>query len=190
MWQARKVWMYDTVTHIHAVHCCVLSFCCWFFLWIQIIYNECYNKVCAVIWFLLPKSNIAEVIHSQLHKIYCANIMNVSRVRQLVTFKEVRTNIHYNKFSFWLSMVIDGLVEKWMHKIMKIYDKWSCSFKLHVLKFHNISDGIVTEKWNYKKLWTRWVHKMLTDIHEEQWWKQNKHFFSGWKMIERNFSLT
>ncbi|GBM53376.1 hypothetical protein AVEN_81927-1 [Araneus ventricosus] len=82
-------------------------------------------------------------------------------------FNDGRTNVHDEAWSGRHSVVNDGLVAKVNEKIRE-----NRRFTIRMLcdEFPQISKTvlheIVTNRLNYRKLCSRWVSKMLTDVHK------------------------
>ncbi|GBN73622.1 hypothetical protein AVEN_229249-1 [Araneus ventricosus] len=107
-------------------------------------------------------------IHRQLVEIYGENVMTDGMVRKWVQqFNDECTNVHDEAQSGRPSVVNDGLVAKVNAKIRE-----NRRFTIRMLcdEFPQISKTllreIVTNHLNYHKLCSRWVPKMLTDIHK------------------------
>ncbi|GBN43428.1 hypothetical protein AVEN_14349-1 [Araneus ventricosus] len=84
-------------------------------------------------------------------------------------FKDGRTNVHDEARSGRSSVVNDGSVPKVNEKIRE-----NSRFTIRMLcdEFPQISKTvlpeIVTNRLNYRKLCSRWVPKMLTDVHQKK----------------------
>ncbi|GBM39399.1 hypothetical protein AVEN_97019-1 [Araneus ventricosus] len=118
--------------------------------------------------FLNAKNVKPAEIHRQLVEIYGENVMTDGMVRKWVRqFNGGRTNVHDEARSGRPSVVIDGLVAKVNEKIRE--NSW---FTIRMLcdKFQQISKTVlhefVTNRLNYRKLCSRWVPKMPTDVHK------------------------
>ncbi|GBM53731.1 hypothetical protein AVEN_159538-1 [Araneus ventricosus] len=87
--------------------------------------------------------------------------------KQVRQFTDRRANVHDEAWSGRPSVVNDGLVAKVNEKIRE-----NRRFTIRMLcdEFPQISktvlDEIVTNRLNYCKLCSRWVLKMLTDVHK------------------------
>ncbi|GBN47492.1 hypothetical protein AVEN_8379-1 [Araneus ventricosus] len=122
-------------------------------------------EVRSVIRFLNAKKIKPAEIHRQFVEIYGENDGMVRKwVRQ---FNDGRTNDHDEARSGRASVVNDGLVAKVNEKIRE-----NRRFTIRMLfdEFSQISKTvlheIVTNRLNYRKLRSRWVPKMLTDVHK------------------------
>ncbi|GBM73650.1 hypothetical protein AVEN_195942-1 [Araneus ventricosus] len=125
-------------------------------------------EVHSVIQFLNTKKVKPAEIHRQLVEIYGENEMTDGMVRKWVQqFNGERTNVHDEAWSGRPSVVNDGLVAKVNEKIRE-----NRRFTIRMLfdEFPQISKTvlheIVTNHLNYRKLCSRWVPKMLTDVHK------------------------
>ncbi|GBO43755.1 hypothetical protein AVEN_49598-1 [Araneus ventricosus] len=125
------------------------------------------SEVRSVIRFLKAKKNFDAEIHRQLVGIYGENVMTDGMVRKWVRqFNDGRTNVHDEARSGRPSVVEDGLVANVNEKIRE-----NSRFTIRMLfdEFPQISKTvlheIVTNRLNYRKLCSRWVPKMLTDVH-------------------------
>ncbi|GBL93622.1 hypothetical protein AVEN_25621-1 [Araneus ventricosus] len=125
-------------------------------------------EVRSVIRFLNAKNVKPAEIHRQLVEIYGENAMTDGMVRKWVRqFNDGRTNVHDEARSWRPSVVSDGLVAKVNKKIRE-----NSRFTIRMLcdEFPQISKtvlhGIVINRLNYRKLCSRWVPKMLTDVHK------------------------
>ncbi|GBM11086.1 hypothetical protein AVEN_242975-1 [Araneus ventricosus] len=125
-------------------------------------------EVRSVIRFLNAKKVKPVEIHRQLVEIYGENVMTDGMVRKWVRqFNDGRTNVHDEVRSGRPSVVNDGLVAKLNEKI-----RGNRRFTIGIFfdGFPQISKTvlheIVTNRLNYRKLCSRWVPKMLTDVHE------------------------
>ncbi|GBM80756.1 hypothetical protein AVEN_10622-1 [Araneus ventricosus] len=125
-------------------------------------------EVRSVIRFLNAKNVKPAEIHRQLVEIYGENAMTDGMVRKWVRqFNDGRTNVHGEARSGRLSVVNDGLVAKVNEKIRE-----NRQFTIRMLfdEFPQISKTVLHEivknRLNYRKLCSRWVPKMLTDVHK------------------------
>ncbi|GBO11776.1 hypothetical protein AVEN_272294-1 [Araneus ventricosus] len=125
-------------------------------------------EVRSVIRFSNAKKVKPAEIHRQLVEIYIENVMTDGMVRKWVRqFNDGRTNVHDEARSGRPSVVNDGLVAKVNEKIRE-----NRRFTIRMLfdEFPEISKTvlheIVTNRLNYRKLCSRWVPKMLTDVHK------------------------
>ncbi|GBN00570.1 hypothetical protein AVEN_171351-1 [Araneus ventricosus] len=125
-------------------------------------------EVRSVIWFLIAKKVKPAEIHRQLVEIYGENVMTDGMVRKWVRqFNDGRTNVHDEARSGRPSVVNDGLVAKVNEKIRE-----NRQFTIRTLfdEFPQISKTllheIATNRLNYRKLCSRWVPKMLTDVYK------------------------
>ncbi|GBN01272.1 hypothetical protein AVEN_222629-1 [Araneus ventricosus] len=132
------------------------------------IADPAYCEVRSVIRFLNAKKVKPAEIHPQLVEIYGENVMTDGMVRKWVRqFNDGRTNVHDEARSGLPSVVNDGLVAKVNEKI-----RGNRRFTIRMLfdEFPQISKTIlheiVTNRLNYRKLCSRWVPKMLTDVHK------------------------
>ncbi|GBM02825.1 hypothetical protein AVEN_52008-1 [Araneus ventricosus] len=124
-------------------------------------------EVRSVIRFLNAKKVKPAEIHRQLVEIYGENVMTDGMVRKWVRqFNDGRTNVYDETRSGRPSVVNDGLVEKVNEKMRE-----NSRFTIRMLfdEFPQISKTvlheIVTNRLNCRKLCSRWVRKMLTDVH-------------------------
>ncbi|GBN51813.1 hypothetical protein AVEN_199925-1 [Araneus ventricosus] len=125
-------------------------------------------EVRSVIRFLNAKKAKPAEIHRQLVEIYGENVMTDGMVRKWVQqFNDGCTNVHDEARSGRPSIVNDGLVAKVNEKI-----RGNRRFTIRTLfdEFPQISKTvlheIVTNRLNYRKLCSRWVPKMFTDVHK------------------------
>ncbi|GBM84910.1 hypothetical protein AVEN_23711-1 [Araneus ventricosus] len=125
-------------------------------------------EVRSVIQFLNAKNVKPAEIHRQLVEVYFENVMTDGMVRKWVRqFNDGRTNVHDETHSGRSSVVNDGLVAKVNEKIRE-----NGQFTIRMLcdEFPLISKTvlheIVTNCLNYCKLCSRWVPKMLMDVHK------------------------
>ncbi|GBM61256.1 hypothetical protein AVEN_30558-1 [Araneus ventricosus] len=121
----------------------------------------------SVIRFLNAKNVKPAEIHRQLIEIYGEYAMTDGMVRKWVRqFNDGRTNVHDEARGGRPSVVNDGLVAKVNEKIRE-----NSRFTIRMLcdEIPQISitvlHEIVTNRLNYLKLCSRWVPKMLTDVH-------------------------
>ncbi|GBN33016.1 hypothetical protein AVEN_101090-1 [Araneus ventricosus] len=129
-------------------------------------------EVRSVIRFLNAKNVKPAEIHRQLAEIYGENVITDGMVRKWVRqFNDGHTNVHDEARSgrpsvVWYRDWTDGLVAKVNEKIRE-----NSRFIVRVLfdEFPQISKTvlheIVTNRLNYRKLCSRWVPKMFTDVH-------------------------
>ncbi|GBO25486.1 hypothetical protein AVEN_254918-1 [Araneus ventricosus] len=123
---------------------------------------------CVVVRFLNTKNVKPAEIQRQLVEIYDEDVMTDGMVRKWVRqFNDGRTNVHDEARSGQPSVVNDSLVAKVNEKIRE-----NSRFTIRMLceEFPQISKTvfheIVTNRLNYRKLCSRWVPKMLTDVHK------------------------
>ncbi|GBL75399.1 hypothetical protein AVEN_194591-1 [Araneus ventricosus] len=123
-------------------------------------------EVRSVIRFLNAKKVKPAEIHRQLVESYGENVMTDGMVRKWVRqFNDGRTNVHDEARSGRSSVVND--VVKVNEKIRE-----NRRFTIRMLfdEFPQISKTVllesVTNRLNYRKLCSRWVPKMLTDVHK------------------------
>ncbi|GBM96163.1 hypothetical protein AVEN_23256-1 [Araneus ventricosus] len=126
------------------------------------------SEVRSVTRFLNAKKVKPAEIHRQLVEFYGENVMTDGMVRKWVRqFNDGRTNVHDKARSGRPSVVDDGLVAKVNEKIRE-----NRRFTIRMLfdEFPQISKTvlheIVTNRLNYRKLCSRWVPKILTDVHK------------------------
>ncbi|GBN03054.1 hypothetical protein AVEN_169993-1 [Araneus ventricosus] len=124
-------------------------------------------EVRSVIRFLNSKKVKPAEIHRQLVEIYGENVMTDGMVRKWVRqFNDGCTNVHDEARSGRPSVVNDGLVAKVNEKIR---ENRRLTIRMLFDEFPQISKTIlhqiVTNRLNYRKLCSRWVPKMLTDVH-------------------------
>ncbi|GBM22061.1 hypothetical protein AVEN_137371-1 [Araneus ventricosus] len=125
-------------------------------------------EVRSVIRFLNAKNVKPAEIHRQLLEIYGDNVMTDGMVIKWVRqFNDGRTNVHDEARSGRPSVVNDGLVAKVNEKIR---ENRRLTIRMLFDVFPQISktvlDEIVTNRLNYRKFCSRWVPKMLTDVHK------------------------
>ncbi|GBN15728.1 hypothetical protein AVEN_135083-1 [Araneus ventricosus] len=125
-------------------------------------------EVHSVIRFLNAKKVKPAEIHRQLVEIYGENVMTDGMVRKWVRqFNDGRTNIQDEARSGRPSVVKDGSVAKVNEKIRE-----NRRFTIRMLSDESpqisktVLHEIVTNRLNYHKLCSRWVPKMLTDVHK------------------------
>ncbi|GBN92931.1 hypothetical protein AVEN_242278-1 [Araneus ventricosus] len=125
-------------------------------------------EVRSVIRFLDAKKVKPAEIHRQLVEIYGENVMTDGMVRKWVRqFNDGRTNVHDEARSGRPSVFNDGLVAKVNEKIRE-----NRRFTIRMLfdEFPQISKivlhEIVRNRLNYLKLCSRWLPKMLADVHK------------------------
>ncbi|GBN20318.1 hypothetical protein AVEN_97476-1 [Araneus ventricosus] len=123
-------------------------------------------EVCSVIRFLNAKKVKPAEIHRQLVEIYGENVMTDVMVRKWVwQFNDGRTNVHDKARNGRPSVVNDGLVAKVNEKIRE-----NRRFTIRMLFnefpeiLKTVLHEIVTNRLNYRKLCSRWVPKMLTNV--------------------------
>ncbi|GBL69482.1 hypothetical protein AVEN_68484-1 [Araneus ventricosus] len=121
-----------------------------------------------VIRFLNAKNVKPDEVHRQLVEIYGENVMTDGMVRKWVRqFNDVRTNVHDEALSGRHSVVNNGLVAKENEKIRenrRFTIRMLCDEFPHITK--TALHEIVTNRLNYRKLCSRWVPKMHTDVHK------------------------
>ncbi|GBM73899.1 hypothetical protein AVEN_217240-1 [Araneus ventricosus] len=125
-------------------------------------------EVRSVIRFLNAKEFKPAEIHRQLVDIYGENVMTDGMVRKWVRqFNDGRTIVHDEARSGRPFVVNDGLVAKVNEKIR---ENRQFTIRMLYVEFPQISKTvlheIVTNRLNYRKLCSRWVPKMLTDVHK------------------------
>ncbi|GBM64733.1 hypothetical protein AVEN_129104-1 [Araneus ventricosus] len=125
-------------------------------------------EVRSVIRFLNANNVKQAEIHHQLVDIYGENVLTDAMVRKWVRqFNDGRTNAHDEARSEGPSVVNDGLVSKVNEKIRE-----NRRFTIRMLfdEFPQISKTVLHEivrnRLNYRRLCSRWVPKMLTDVHK------------------------
>lgn len=125
-------------------------------------------EIRSVIRFLNARNVKPVEIYRQIKDVYGENAMSDGMVRKWVRkFNEGRTNVHDEARSGRPSVVNDDLVRKVDEKI-----KENRRFTITMLsnKFPQISRTvlyeIVVDNLGYHKLCSRWVPKMLTDVHK------------------------
>ncbi|GBN21218.1 hypothetical protein AVEN_3865-1 [Araneus ventricosus] len=125
-------------------------------------------EVNSVIRFLDAKKVKPAEIHRQLVEIYVENVTTDGMIRKWVgQFNDGRTNVHDKARSGRPSVVNDGLVAKVNEKfrenrrftIRMLFDEFSQISK-------TVLHEIVTNRFNYRKFCSRWVPKMLPDVHK------------------------
>ncbi|GBM97148.1 hypothetical protein AVEN_195491-1 [Araneus ventricosus] len=125
-------------------------------------------EVSSVIRFLKAKEVKPAEIHRQLVEIYGENVMTDGMVRKWVRqFNDGRTNVHDEARGGRPSVVNNGLVAKMNEKIREnrrftirmLFDEFPQTSK-------TVLHEIVTNRLNYRKSCSRWVPKMLTDVHK------------------------
>lgn len=127
-------------------------------------------EVRSVIRFLNAKNVKPAEIHRQLVEIYGENVMSDGMVRKWVRqFNDGRTNVHDEARSGRPSCVTDGLVAQVNEKIR---DNRRFTIRTLCDEFPQISKTVLHEivrnRLNYRKLCSRWVPKILTDVHKTQ----------------------
>ncbi|GBM88276.1 hypothetical protein AVEN_179762-1 [Araneus ventricosus] len=127
---------------------------------------EC--EVRSVIRFMNAKKVKPAEIHRQLLEIYGENVMSDGMVRKWVRqFNDGLTNVHDETRSGRPSVVNDGLVAKVNEKI---HENRRFTIRMLFDEFPQISKTvlheIITNCLNYRKFCSRWVPKMLTDVHK------------------------
>ncbi|GBN64054.1 hypothetical protein AVEN_21466-1 [Araneus ventricosus] len=127
-----------------------------------------YCEVRSVIRFLNTKKVKPAEIHRQLVEIYGENVMTDEMVRKWVPqFSDGRTNVHDEAWSGLPSVINGGLVAKVNEKMRE-----NRRFIIRMLsdEFRQISKTVLheiaTNRLNYRKLCSRWVSKILTDVHK------------------------
>ncbi|GBM27855.1 hypothetical protein AVEN_66406-1 [Araneus ventricosus] len=125
-------------------------------------------EVRGVIRFLWAKKLSAADIHRELCAVHLPNIMSEGVVRQWVRFfKDERTNIHDESRSGRLSVVSADLIKEIDEKIRLLRNFTNSQLSEHL---PNISRTVLYEtvkrKLGYRKFCSRWVRKMLTEIHK------------------------
>ncbi|GBN32786.1 hypothetical protein AVEN_90341-1 [Araneus ventricosus] len=125
-------------------------------------------EVRSVIRCLNAKNVKPAEIHRQLVEIYGENVMTDGMVRNWVRqFNDGRTNVHDEARSGRPSVVNGGLVAKVNEKIRE-----NSRFTIRMLcdefpqSSKTVLHEIVTNRLNYHKLCSRWVPKMLSDVHK------------------------
>ncbi|GBM97353.1 hypothetical protein AVEN_264679-1 [Araneus ventricosus] len=125
-------------------------------------------EVRSVIRFLNAKKVKPAEIHRQFLENYCENVMTDGMVRKWVRqFNDGSTSVHDEARSGRPSVVNDGLVAKVNEKIR---ENRRFTIRMLLNGFPQISKtvlhDIVTNRLNYRKLCSRWVPKMLTDVYK------------------------
>ncbi|GBM25193.1 hypothetical protein AVEN_184607-1 [Araneus ventricosus] len=110
----------------------------------------------------------AKKVHRQLVEIYGENVTTDGMVRKWVRqFNDGRTNVHDEARSGRPSVVNDGLVAEANEKIR---EKRRFTIRMLFDELPQISKivwhEIVTNHLNYRKLCSRWVPKMLMNVHK------------------------
>lgn len=125
-------------------------------------------EIRSVIRFLNARNVKPAEIYRQLRDVYGEDVMSEGMVRKWVRmFNSGRTNVHDEDRSGRPSLVTDDLVRAVDEKIRE-----NRRFTMTTLsdEFQQISRtllyGIVTDRLGYRKLCSRWVPKMLTDVHK------------------------
>ncbi|GBM33625.1 Mariner Mos1 transposase [Araneus ventricosus] len=125
-------------------------------------------EVRCVIRFLNVKNVKPAEIHRQLVEIYGENVITDGMVRKWIRqFNDGCTNVHDEARSGRLTVVNDALVAKVNETIRQ-----NRRFTIRMLsdEFPQISKTVLHEIFtnylNYRKLCSRWVPKMLTDVHK------------------------
>ncbi|GBO26233.1 hypothetical protein AVEN_128578-1 [Araneus ventricosus] len=115
-------------------------------------------EVRSVIRFLIAKNVKPAEIHRQHVEIYGENVMTDGMVRKWVQqFNDGSINAHDEARSGRPSVVDDVLIAKVNDKI---HENSRFTIRIHE-NFHEIVNRL-----NYRKLCSRWVPKMLTDVHK------------------------
>lgn len=132
------------------------------------IENPADCEIRGVIRFLSAKGVKAAEIHRQISEVYGENIMSDGMVRKWVrAFKDGRQNVHDEERHGRPSVITEDLVQKVDEKVRE-----NRRFTISSLseEFPQVSISvvyeIVTERLNYRKLCSRWVPKMLTEVHK------------------------
>lgn len=132
------------------------------------IENPAACEIRSVIRFLCAKEVKAAEIHRQISAVYGQNIMTGGMVRRWVrAFKDGRTNVHDEERSGRASVITEDLVQKVDERV-----KEDRRFTISSLsdEFPRVSRsvlyGVVSERLNYRKLCSRWVPKMLSEVHK------------------------
>ncbi|GBM73885.1 hypothetical protein AVEN_40147-1 [Araneus ventricosus] len=147
-------------------------------------------EVRSVIRFLKAKNVKPAEIHPHLVEICGENAMTDGMVRKWIRqFNDGRTNVHDEARSGRPSVVNDGLVAKVNEKIRE-----NRRFTVRMLRveFPQISrtvlHEIVSNRLNYRKLCSRWIPKMLTDVHETKRLGSALTFFTQYSEDDYEFS--
>lgn len=125
-------------------------------------------EVRSVIRFLSAKGVKAVDIYREISAVYGENIMSEGMVRKWVrAFKDGRSNVHDEERSGRPSLITDELIGKVDEKIQenRRFTISSLSEQFPQVSRSVIYD-IVTERLHYRKLCSRWVPKMLTEVHK------------------------
>lgn len=125
-------------------------------------------EVRSVIRFLSAKGLKAIDIHREICAVYGQNIMSDGMVRKWIrAFKDGRTNVHDEERSGRPSVISEDLVQKVDQTVRE-----SRRFTITSLSdgFPQVSRSvlyeIVTKRLDYRKVCSRWVPKMLTEVHK------------------------
>lgn len=141
-------------------------------------------EVRGVIRFLSAKGVKAAEIHREISVVYGENIMSDGMVQKWVrAFKDGRQNVHDEERSGRPSVITEVLEQKVDEKVRE-----NRRFTISLLnaQFPQVSRSvvyeIVTERLNYRKLCSRWVPKMLTEVHKIEL-KNSSHHLAGNNLI-------
>lgn len=132
------------------------------------IENPADCEIRAVIRFLNAKGVKAAEIHRQISEVYGEKTMSDGMVRKWVrAFKDGRTNVHDEERSGRPSVITEDLVQTVDEKVRvnRRFTITSLSSEFSQIS-RSVLYEIVTERLNYRKLCSRWVPKMLTDVHK------------------------
>ncbi|GFW83103.1 histone-lysine N-methyltransferase SETMAR [Trichonephila clavipes] len=122
-------------------------------------------EIRSVIRFLTAKNISAAEIHRQISDVYGPNAMSSSKVRKWVrAFKDGRENVHDEPRSGRPSVITDDLVNTMDEKIRE--DR-RFTISTLALEFPNVGrttlHKVVSEKLKFRKLYARWVPRLLTE---------------------------
>jgi hypothetical protein len=161
-------------------------------LWCVLIDNPTSCKIHTVIHVLHAKNMSSEEIHWELCAVvYSQNIMRQETVRQWCRmFKDVRTNVHNEKWSGRPSVMGDDLVQS---ADQKINERWCFTISELSCEYPQISHmvlyEIITIRLGYHMFCARWVPKMLTMRTKRREWLRLQLLSDTTKKV-MNFSVT
>ena len=133
----------------------------------KLIENAATCELRSVIRFLNAKNIKPVDIHRQICEVYGENAMSDSMVRRWVRlFNEGRTNVHDEERTGRPSLISDVLVQEVEKKIHENRRFTMTSLAKHFPQIsRSLLHEIVSIKLNFRKLYARWVPKILTDEH-------------------------
>ena len=127
-------------------------------------------EVASVVRFLNAKSDRLAEIHKQIVAVY-GNVMNRQNVTKWCReFSEGKTDVHDDQRSGRPFLISHDLLQEIEGEIL-------ANRHVTITELHHIIPEVskttfheaVTEKLGYRRLYARWVPKMLTDDHKTKW---------------------